>query len=318
MKTVPRRPLGRTDERVSIIGYPGFALHHGNQVEGTRSLRRAFDQGINYFDVAPAYGDAEEKMGIGLEGLDRDQLFIACKTKMRDKEGARKELDRSLTRLKTDHFDLYQMHCLIKLEEVEQAFGPGGAMETFQKAKQEGKVRFFGFSAHNAKAAEAAMQRFRFDTVMFPVNFVEYMTFGFGKSVLKLAAEQGVSVVAIKPMSGGAWTGELKTNRQKRPRKWWYRTLEEMQEIDLALRFTLSLKPVVVGIPPAWLDLADKAFEAGKNYRDITEAETEQLRQMAAKCESVFRHRDQVARHGLPHDPRDFDSPHEGCPGMYA
>ena len=276
---MPRRVLGRTGERVSIIGYPGFALSHGDQQEGTDSLHRAFDRGVNYFDVAPAYGngDAEIKMGVGLQGIDRSKMFLACKTKMRDKNGAREELERSLKRLKTDHFDLYQMHCLIKPEEVDQVFAASGAMETFLKAREEGKVRFLGFSAHTTKAALAAMQRFQFDTVMFPINFIEYFTFAFGKPVLELAERQGVAVLAIKPMSGGDWMGEAKTDREKRHRDWWYSTLEDKRDIDLALRFTLAQKAVVAGIPPAWLDLADRAFEAGQNYRPITEVETEKL-----------------------------------------
>ena len=169
------------------------------------------------------------------------------------------------------------MHCLIKPDEVDQVFAAGGAMDTFLKAREEGKVRFLGFSAHTTKAALAAMQRFQFDTVMFPINFIEYFTFAFGKPVLELAEKQGVAVLAIKPMSGGDWMGEAKTDREKRHRDWWYNTLEDQRDIDLALRFTLAQKAVVAGIPPAWLDLADRAFKAGQNYRPITEEETEKL-----------------------------------------
>ena len=109
---LPRRVLGRTGARVSVVGFPGLSLIHYDQDRCTRSLHAAFDQGLNYYDVAPAYGngECEIKMGLGLQGLDRSRYFLACKTKMRDKEGARTELERSLQRLKTDHFDLYQLH----------------------------------------------------------------------------------------------------------------------------------------------------------------------------------------------------------------
>jgi len=102
---LPRRILGRTGEKVSIVGFPGLALSHYDQERCNTGLHKAFEQGVNYFDVAPAYGkdgDCEKKMGIGLQGIDRSRIFLACKTRMRDKDGARQELERSLRRLKTD------------------------------------------------------------------------------------------------------------------------------------------------------------------------------------------------------------------------
>ena len=227
---------------------------------------------------------------------------------MRNKKGAREELERSLERLKTDHFDLYQMHALMKPGDVERAFGPDGAMETILEARDEGKLRYIGFSAHTTLAALEALKRFPFDTVMFPINFIEYFSFGFGKQVLELANDQGAAVVAIKPMCGGDWTDEAKRDPKERTRNW-YRTLEEPQQIDLSLRFTLSLTPVVVGMPPGFLDLLDKAIDAGRSYRPITDDETEQLRQLAAGRASLFRKEQQVAR---------GRSPAGGCPGIYA
>ena len=142
---MPYRMLGRTGLEVSVVAYGGLTLFHGTQEEGTASLRRAFDQAVNYFDVAPAYGngDAEVKMGIGLQGLPRDRYVLANKTKKRDAAGAREELERSLVRLKTDHFDVYQFHCFIRPAEVDQVCGPGGALETVLKARAEGKVRVY-------------------------------------------------------------------------------------------------------------------------------------------------------------------------------
>jgi len=313
---MPRRALGRTGERVSIVGFPGLSLVHYDQDRCTAGLHHAFARGVNYFDVAPAYGngDAEIKMGVGLEGIDRSRYLLACKTKMRDKQGAREELERSLDRLKTDHFDVYQHHCLRSEEDVKQALGPGGAMETFLEAKREGKVRFFGFSAHTMKAGLMAMRHFRFDTVMFPINFIEFFQWGFGKPVLELAREQGAAVLAIKPMCRGAWPKDM-----ERTRRWWYHPVEDDREIDMALRFTLSQEPVAVGFPPGWIDLAEKAFEVGRSYRPITEPETDELEKLAKSCLSIFRKQEEaVARGASPHDPIYRDSPHEGCPGCYA
>lgn len=309
---VPRRVLGRTGEKVSVIGFPGLALVHYDQQEGTDGLHRAFDCGINYFDVAPAYGNgqAETKMGIGLQGLKRDQLFLACKTKMRDKEGARRELENSLRTLKTDHFDLYQLHHLVRTDEVNQALGPGGAMETFLKAKEEGKIRCIGFSAHSTKAAIEALKGFNFDTVMFPINFVEYYKRDFGRAVLEQAERQGAAVLAIKTMSRGAWPRGAARSRQ-----WWYRSVEDAPEVDMAWRFTLSRPGVVSGIPPSFLDLLEKGIGACRSYRPPTQAELDQLRELAQSCESIFVREDSLAATGqCPHEPFFPDSPHE-CDG---
>ncbi len=254
---LPRRLLGRTGQKLSTVGFPGLALAQYDQKRCDEGIRKAFEQGVNYFDVAPAYGEAQTKLGIGLTGLDRSRYFLACKTKKRDKEGARQELEQSLKLLKTDHFDLYQLHHLVKPEDVKRALGPGGAIETLLKAKEEGKVKFFGFSAHTTKAALEALRGFAFDTVMFPINFVEFYLRGFGKEVLALAAERGAAVLAIKPMSRGPWP-----EGEERTRKWWYRSVEEENEVNLAMRFTLSQPGVVAGIPPSFLDLLDKAIRA--------------------------------------------------------
>jgi len=209
---------------------------------------------------------------------------------------------------------LYQLHSITRANDVEQALGPGGAMETFIKAKEEGKVKHLGFSAHTTKAAIAAMKGFSFDTAMFPVNFVEYFKFGFAKEVMELAKEQGVAVIAIKAMAGGNWP-----DRNERTRDHWYRTLEKDDEIALALRFTLSQETVVTAIPPGFLDLLDKAIPAGKSYSKITEAETQKLQEMADSAQSVFqRWQDRFATGKSSPGPLYADCPDECCPYSHA
>lgn len=312
---MPRRVLGRTGQKISIVGFPGLSLVHYDQERGTKGIHDAFARGLNYYDVAPAYGngEAEIKMGIGLQGIDRSKIFLSCKTKMRDKAGARQELERSLSRLKTDHFDLYQLHHFWNTDQVEEAFGPGGAMETLLKARDEGKIRYLGFSAHTRKAALAALKGFRFDTAMFPINFVEDFKIGFSEPVLKLANEQGVAAIAIKPLSMGAWP-----QGAERKRKWWYKTTETQDEVDLAMRYTLSLKGVVTGIPPSFLDLLDKAIVAAKSYKRIKKDEVAKLKTQAETCLSVFEKQEQREARGELHGgPVYADSPHECC-GGYA
>jgi len=305
---LPRRVLGRTGQQLSVVGFPGLALIHYEQEKCTAAVHDAFKRGVNYFDVAPAYGNGkcETKLGIGLEGLDRSQYFLACKTKKRDKSGARQELENSLKQLKTDRFDLYQLHHLVRPAEVKEALGPGGAMEAILEAKKEGKVKWIGFSAHTTKGALEAMKAFKFDTVMFPINFVEYYTRDFGKDVLALAHEQGAAVLAIKPLSWGTWPKD-----GKKTREWWYRSVEEPADIELAMRFTLSQPGVAAGIPPSFLDLLDRTIEAAKAFKPLDEPAISKLKEMAANQGSIFLREEQmVALNQTPWSPYPH-SPHE-------
>ncbi len=314
---MPRRVLGRTGQRVSIVGFPGLALTHDeyDQDRCTKALHAAFERGVNYFDVAPAYGKGkcETRMGIGLQGIPRDKYFLACKTKMRDKDGARQELEASLKLLKTDHFDLYQLHHLVKPDDVKTALGPGGAMEAILKAKAEGKVRYIGFSAHTTKAALAALRGFSFDTAMFPINYVELFTRGFGNEVMALAREKGAALLSIKPMNAGAWP-----QGAERTRKWWYRCTEDQESVNMAWRFALSQPGVASGIPPSWLDLVDKAIEAGRTYKPITAAEIARLEKMAEGCGSIFKREEDQVVLGAPHRSPYPHHPHECDPAMWA
>ena len=284
---VPRRKIISSGAEVSIIGFPGNALRHYKQEEANEGVKWAIDNGLNFFDVAPAYGkegECEIKLGKALENQDRNKIFLACKTGRRDKKGAQEELDRSLKRLKTGHFDLYQMHYLRTLDEVEEAFGPDGCMKTILKAKDEGKIKHIGFSAHTTLSALAAMDRFKFDTVMFPINFIEHFSFAFGQAVLEKAKNQGVSVLAIKSTSGGGWADDVP--REKRD--WWYKVINEEQNLNKALRFALSQHNVTAAIPASFLPHFQASVDAGKAYKPVSKKEMKELHALARKSESIF------------------------------
>ena len=298
---LPRRTLGRTGAKISIAGYPGLALARHPQEDCNNSVRQAFDAGINYFDVAPAYGNgkAEINMGLALAAtkIPRDQIFLSCKTKRRDGEGARVELERSLERLKTDHFDLYQLHVVSTDKDVEEIFAPGGAMETLLKARKEGKVRWLGFSAHTKPAALALLKGYKFDSVMYPINFIEHFTHKFDPEVLALCRSTGAAAIAIKAISAGSWKpGDKKTRNN-----YWYRTLEEPAEIAQAMRFSLSLDPVVSIIPTSFFDITERSIAGGKAYRPATDADLTQLRELAGKYAPLFPPKPRAAASFSPH-----------------
>ena len=135
-----KRLLGRTGEQLSVVGFGGIVVTDEEPQAASRLVAQAVDRGINYFDVAPSYGNAEERLGPALEPY-RSNVFLACKTGVRTREEAAASLSQSLQHLRTDHFDLYQFHGVSKMEEVEQILGPGGAMETFLEAREKGLIR---------------------------------------------------------------------------------------------------------------------------------------------------------------------------------
>ncbi|MCK4750051.1 MAG: aldo/keto reductase, partial [Bacteroidales bacterium] len=237
-----------------------------------------------YFDVAPTYGNAEEMLGPALEPYRKD-VFLACKTGERKKDGARKELEQSLKYLKTDYFDLYQLHAVTSLEDVETIFGTGGAMETFLEAREEGKVRYLGFSAHSVEAALALMEGFDFDTILFPFNFATWYAGNFGPQVMEKAKEKGMGILALKSMAWRPWEeGEERTNE-----KTWYKPLPNREEAGKGLRFTLS-HPVTAAIPPGHEDLFSMALDLAQDFKPMDKEEIKEIKEKAMNTNPLFRY----------------------------
>lgn len=275
-----RRVLGRTGEELSILGLGGIVVSEIAQEEANRVVGEAVDRGVNYFDVAPTYGNAQERLGPALEPY-RDDVFLACKTGERSKDGSAQQLEESLRLLRTDHVDLYQMHGLMSVEEVETAFGPDGAMETFEAARRDGKARFLGFSAHSEEAALAALERFEFDSVLFPFNFVCWLG-GFGPKVLEAARERGAGRLALKSVARTFWPGE----ERKHP-KCWYEPYDDPEKARLAFRWTLS-QDLTAAVSPGQAELLPMMLDLAENFRPITADEEQVLREMAGGLTPIF------------------------------
>ena len=278
----PKRQLGKTGERLSIIGFGGIMVNAQEQSFANELVASAYDAGINYYDVAPSYGNAEEKLGPALEPY-RKRCFLACKTQERKSEGAKNEIHQSLKNLRTDYFDLYQLHALSSVEDVETAFGPGGAMEVLLRAREEGKIRFLGFSAHSEEAALLAMSKFDFDTVLFPINYVCWFQGNFGPGVVQLAQEKGMGILALK---GFAQTG-IPQGVEKPYQKLWYIPIEDEEIQSLSMRFTLS-QGVTAAIPPGdphfWLN----AIKIAQERTSISSAEIEKLESLSNGVAPLF------------------------------
>ena len=282
---LPKRRLGKTNQRLSIIGFGGIVVVGHEQSEADAFVREAYERGVNYYDVAPSYanGEAEEKLGKALVGI-RDKVFLACKTARRDRKGADEELRISLERCRTDRFDLYQLHALSSMQDVDQALGKGGAIETLVEAQRNGVVRYLGFSAHSVEAALAAIERFPFDTILFPFNYVCWAEGNFGPQVLKAARAKEMGCLALKAIAYRPWP----QGAERRYPKCWYEPLDDPDKAARALRFTLS-EPITAAVPPGDVRLFRLAMDIAARYKPLTRAERERVLADAKGVPPLFR-----------------------------
>jgi len=280
-----RRPYGNTGIELSVVGFGGIICRDEEPEKAAEIVTSAVDKGINYFDVAPGYGTAQEILGPALEP-HRDSVFLACKTTKRTAAEAQEELEESLRLLRTDHFDLYQFHAVSKMEDVETILAPGGAMETFEQARKDGIIKHIGFSAHSEEAALALMDRYDFDSILFPINWVVWNTGHFGPRVVEAAHEKGVAILALKALAKRRWQEGEREGREEF-KKVWYHPVESYEEAQLALRFTLS-RPVTAAVSPGIVDYLWWAIAAADNFSPLSAEEEELVAQRAGDLEAIF------------------------------
>jgi len=281
---IPRRTLGKTGEKLSIIGFGGIVVMDESPGASANIVAEAVDRGINYFDIAPSYGNAQERLGPALAPY-RKNVFLACKTEGRTKDDSRKQLEESLRLLKTDHVDLYQFHALTKMKELDQVLGPGGAMETMEAAKKEGKIRYIGFSVHSQETALAALDRYNFDTILFPVNWVLFTQADFGPKILKKAQEKQMGILALKAMAKTVWPADQKQNHPEP--KCWYQPAGYPDEASLGLRWTLS-HPITAAIPPGDEKFFRLAMDVAQNFKPLEAHEEQALLSGGRGAEPIF------------------------------
>lgn len=279
------RQLGNTGRSLSLVGLGGVTLVDMEQKNADSLVATAVDNGVNYFDVAPSYGrncETELRLGTALKPY-RDQSFLACKTGRRDGAGAEEEMNRSLKHLQTDHFDLYQLHAITSIQEVDECFQSGGAMETITKAKESGKILNIGFSAHSVEAAFHAMELFDFASALFPINFVTFYEGNFGPQIISRCLERGVGRLALKSMARTQW---MEKSAHPYPHCW-YEPLSDVHISDLALRFTLS-QPITAAIPPGDPGLFSLAVKIAQNFHPISQEEIMELKAYAKGLTPIF------------------------------
>lgn len=281
-----KRKLGKTDEMVSVFGFGGIVVTDTEQKEADNIVSEAVYRGINYFDVAPSYGNAQYILGPALKPY-RKNVILACKTDERTKDGAAKDLRKSLKALETDYFDIYQFHALDDPEEIKTVLGPGGALEAVVEAQREGLVRFIGFSCHVESAALSLMEQFDFDTILFPINWAYWLKKDAGEKVLEIANSKDMGRIAMKALAYRHW----KDGEERTYPKCWYKPIYDNPYLaSLALRFTLS-KQVNVALSPGdarMLHLGLDIAESTNKFGDLNEEEISKLRNYAKEIDEIF------------------------------
>ena len=263
-----KRRLGKTGHLSSVLTLGGAAIGTVTQVEADRVISMAMEHGINHIDVAPAYGDAELRIGPWMPKHRKD-FFLGCKTQARDKTGAWESFKRSLDRLKASNFDLFQFHGVDDLKTLDTILGPGGALESVLEAKQQGLVKYIGITGHRPAVYIEALKRYDFDKVLFPLSRVHAAHFNEDndfRPLLDAARAKDVGVIAIKAVSKQVWpSGE-------RPYHTWYEPFDTQDDIELSLRFTLS-QGVTTCPMPSDVKLWPMVIAAAERFTPMTAEE---------------------------------------------
>jgi len=273
-----KRRLGRTNLKVSVIGFGGIPIVKVSKEEACKMIRRAFDLGINYFDTARAYGDGEEKLGMALEDV-RDKVIIATKTHQRTREdAARAGLKQSLRKLRTNRIDIVFLHGIDDEKTLKQAMKAEGSLTALKEARKQGKIDFIGISGHRPYILANAIKTGEFDVILVPLNLINREA---TEELLPLAKELDIGIVVMKPFGG--------TDYRFVRQEWWGTYVpdktefnqifgEDMLRTERALKFVLAhtISTVIPGFSST--EEIETAAEVGREFVGLTSQEEKDIR----------------------------------------
>ena len=280
------RRFGRSGHMSTVAVFGAAALSQVTQAEADAAMEQVIVAGVNHIDVAPSYGIAEERLGPWMP-RERDRFFLGCKTMERTKAGAAAEMRRSLERLQVESFDLYQIHAITSFEELDAVTRPAGALEAILEARQAGLTRYIGITGHGVNAPAIfleALRRFDFDSVLFPINFVQYANPVFrqnAEELLRQCDARDVGTMIIKSITSGPWGERTKAYNT------WYLPFDDLEHIQQAVNFVLS-RPVTGLCTAGDIRLLPLVLQACENYTPMAVAEQEALIASASEYEPLF------------------------------
>ncbi len=280
------RRFGRTGHMSTIVIFGAFAVGMLSQKEADAVMELLMERGVNHIDVAPSYADAELRLGPWME-RHRDRFFLGCKTQLRDREEARAELHRSLERLRVDRFDLFQLHAVATMEELEACFAPGGSLEAIVKARDEGLTKHLGITSHGPHAPAVlieALNRFDFDSLLFTLNFQMWADEAYRRDasrLMQIAEQRDIGTMVIKTWARGPW-GDAERRYHT-----WYEPFEDAEMVAKALRFNLS-QPVTGVISAGDARLLPMILDAAERFEPMDDVEQAALLATAGEYKPIF------------------------------
>jgi predicted aldo/keto reductase-like oxidoreductase len=262
---IPRQSFGRTGHESTRIIFGSYALSKATQIEADHILDLLLKYGVNHIDTAAGYGNAEERIGSWME-KHRDDFFLATKSRSRSYDGAWKDLQRSLSRLKVNQIDLWQMHGLTNPVSWEKVMRPGGALEAFVEAREKGLVRFLGITGHGDKVPEMhkqSLERFDFDTVLLPYNYLQMQKLRYAnnfKELIEFCRVRDIAVQTIKSIVRRPWGTSSPTHNT-----FFYKPLISQNSIDRVVHWSLGLSDSFV-ISAGDMTLLPKILDAAARF----------------------------------------------------
>jgi aryl-alcohol dehydrogenase-like predicted oxidoreductase len=282
------RKFGRTGHMSTIAIFGAAAFWEISQDDADKVMEQVIEAGINHIDVAPSYGQAEIRVGPWMP-RERNQFFLGCKTMERTREGAWNEMQQSLKRLQTESFDLYQCHAITTMEELDAVTMKGGALEAFEQARREGLTKYIGITGHGVDAPKIyleALRRFDFDTILFPLNFVQMGIPEYRKNAEELIVTckaKDIGTMVIKTITKAPWGDRPHTANT------WYEPFDQQTEIQKAVDFALSYD--VTGLCTAGdTRILPMVLEACKNFARLPDSEMEEMIKSGKQYEPLFAH----------------------------
>lgn len=281
-----KRRFGRTDHMSTLAVFGAVALGRLEQPLADQVVQKMIDAGINHIDIAPSYGEAELRLGPWMPQI-RKNFFLGCKSTERTKEGLIKEFHESLGRLRVNQFDLYQLHAVTTMAELDQCTQAGGALEGAIEMREQGLTRFIGITGHGMQAPQIfieALSRFDFDSVLFPIypalfGNSEYRAAAL--NLLDLCEKKDVGVMIIKAIAKEPWGDREHTHHT------WYQPFEEKEVIQSNINFVLSQKLTHICTAGDYR-LLDDVFEACENFEPMTAEAQATLIEKQSNLELIF------------------------------
>jgi len=282
-----KRRFGRTGHQSTVAIFGAAAFWEIEQKDADRVMEMVIEAGINHIDVAPSYGQAELRVGPWMK-TERKRFFLGCKTMERTKDAALREMHESLKRLHTDAFDLYQCHAITSIDELDAIFAKGGAMEAMVEARDQGLTKYIGITGHGVDSPKIyleALRRFDFDSVLFPMNFVQMAMPEFRQAADELVSvckAKDVGTMVIKSITKGPWGEKPKTATT------WYEPFDKMDEIQRGINFVLSHD--VTGVCTAGdIRILPMVIQACENFTPLNFQEQEAMIESGAQFEALFK-----------------------------